>query len=248
MHCVPVCPAGAEARTKHALSSLHASSALMEPCIHVRVRIHMHVHSWSHALCVPQVHTTPHIIYLSRHGQSEYNVLGKIGGNPPLSKAGEDYALRLGDWVPEHICKHQASGLAVKARLWTSSLQRTILTASHIPHPMLKLSQLVDAGGIAGPDAVGASESAGASGCPSPFLASSPASASPIPDCQLEVSTVSTMRQSRMAELNEDIGEDELWEQMSPRVYRNLDEIFAVMAKITLHPPPFSPQAVGKWQ
>ena len=31
------------------------------------------------------VHTTPHTIWLSRHGQSEYNVLGKIGGNPPLS-------------------------------------------------------------------------------------------------------------------------------------------------------------------
>ena len=28
------------------------------------------------------IHTTPHVIYLTRHGQSEYNLLGKIGGNP----------------------------------------------------------------------------------------------------------------------------------------------------------------------
>ena len=34
------------------------------------------------------VHPHRHTIYLSRHGQSEYNVLGKIGGNPPLSPLG----------------------------------------------------------------------------------------------------------------------------------------------------------------
>ena len=26
------------------------------------------------------IHPTPHTIYLTRHGQSEYNVVGKIGG------------------------------------------------------------------------------------------------------------------------------------------------------------------------
>jgi len=79
------------------------------------------------------IHTTPHVIYLSRHGQSEYNVLGKIGGNPPLSPAGAEYAQRLGEWVPKNVWFKD--GKLVKARLWTSSLQRTILTANHIPHP-----------------------------------------------------------------------------------------------------------------
>ena len=69
------------------------------------------------------VHTTPHVIYLSRHGQSEYNVLGKIGGNPPLSTAGEEYARRFGAWVPSNICQ-TADGRQVKARLWTSSLRK----------------------------------------------------------------------------------------------------------------------------
>ena len=46
------------------------------------------------------VHTTPHTIWLSRHGQSEYNVLGKIGGNPPLSEAGSEYArLACHEWL-----------------------------------------------------------------------------------------------------------------------------------------------------
>ena len=40
----------------------------------------------------------PRTVYLSRHGFSEYNVLGKLGGNPPLSKWGEEYAKRLGAW------------------------------------------------------------------------------------------------------------------------------------------------------
>ena len=61
------------------------------------------------------IHPTQHTIYLSRHGQSEYNVLGKIGGNPPLSPAGQaltrsglhelqvtqEYAARLGEWVAQ---------------------------------------------------------------------------------------------------------------------------------------------------
>jgi len=89
------------------------------------------------------IHTTPHVIYLSRHGQSEYNVLGKIGGNPPLSEQGSEYAERLGAWVPKNIW--QMDGKLIKCRLWTSSLQRTILTAAHIPHPMLRLGDSTSA-------------------------------------------------------------------------------------------------------
>jgi hypothetical protein len=35
------------------------------------------------------IHTHKHTIYLTRHGQSDYNVLGKLGGNPGLSPAGQ---------------------------------------------------------------------------------------------------------------------------------------------------------------
>ena len=56
----------------------------------------------------------PQVIYLSRHGQSEYNVLGKIGGNPPLSEFGDTYAERLGKWVPDNVWRQD--GQLVKVR------------------------------------------------------------------------------------------------------------------------------------
>ena len=58
----------------------------------------------------------PRTIYLSRHGFSEYNVLGKLGGNPPISKWGEMYAERLGAWAAEHIQKDK-EGKPVKASM-----------------------------------------------------------------------------------------------------------------------------------
>ena len=82
------------------------------------------------------MHNTVHSIYLSRHGQSEYNRTGKIGGDSPLSPAGEAYARKLADYVAEKICK-DANGEHVRARLWTSSLRRTILTTQYIAHPKL---------------------------------------------------------------------------------------------------------------
>jgi len=90
------------------------------------------------------LHTKPRTIYLSRHGQSAYNAVGKIGGNPVLTEHGDDYARALGEWVsanvlqehaPEHDNYHATS---LHARLWTSSLQRTIRTAGYIPHRVVE--------------------------------------------------------------------------------------------------------------
>ena len=147
------------------------------------------------------VHPRPRTVYLSRHGQSLYNVEKKIGGNPGITEAGEQYAKWLGKVVPGEVwttsrqqsplkdledstdedeqscsgrplfgrlfpCVDLRTGTTSPkpiqpARLWTSTLKRTIDTARHIPHPVLELRD----GGV--------------------------------------------------------------WHQMSPRVYRNLDEIFA---------------------
>jgi len=48
------------------------------------------------------LHFHPRPIYLSRHGQSEYNKLQKVGGDSGLSPAGEEYALALSKYVDEH--------------------------------------------------------------------------------------------------------------------------------------------------
>ena len=80
------------------------------------------------------LHVQRRPFFFSRHGQSGYNRLGKIGGDSDLTEHGEAYAVALGNWVPENVMKDDA-GNTVPARLWTSSLLRTRQTARHIPHP-----------------------------------------------------------------------------------------------------------------
>jgi len=70
------------------------------------------------------VHITPRTIYLSRHGESTFNLEGRLGGDPPLSDRGSRYATRLAEYV---------EGLGhAKLKVWTSWLQRTIQTTKHI--------------------------------------------------------------------------------------------------------------------
>jgi broad specificity phosphatase PhoE/predicted kinase len=86
------------------------------------------------------LHFHPRPIYLSRHGQSEYNKLQKVGGDSGLSPAGEEYALALSKYVDEHILVDKIDGIdgnPMHARLFTSSLRRTKLTARHIKHDTL---------------------------------------------------------------------------------------------------------------
>jgi len=83
-----------------------------------------------------------HTIYLSRHGESTYNVEKKLGGDPGLSPAGTEYARRLGVYSEHCIQTNPHTGRKVAARLWTSSLQRTELTAACISHPELDSSEL----------------------------------------------------------------------------------------------------------
>mmetsp|Transcript_21661 Transcript_21661/g.42544 ORF Transcript_21661/g.42544 Transcript_21661/m.42544 type:complete len:486 (-) Transcript_21661:350-1807(-) len=88
------------------------------------------------------LHTTPRQIFLSRHGQSQYNVLNKIGGDSKLSESGEQYAKELARFVHTEILglnedgtfKDEENRVVPHARLYTSSLQRTQLTARHIVH------------------------------------------------------------------------------------------------------------------
>ncbi|XP_020108444.1 6-phosphofructo-2-kinase/fructose-2,6-bisphosphatase isoform X1 [Ananas comosus] len=71
-------------------------------------------------------HLTPRPILLTRHGESLDNVHGTIGGDTVLSDAGELYAKKLAKFVEKRL-KHEKT-----ASIWTSTLQRTILTANPI--------------------------------------------------------------------------------------------------------------------
>jgi len=83
------------------------------------------------------LHTLPRTFYLTRHGQSEYNLLGKIGGDSSLSKAGVEYARRLAVFARDVIAGGE-NGEERPCRLWTSTLQRTKETAQFINHNILK--------------------------------------------------------------------------------------------------------------
>ncbi|KAH9621576.1 hypothetical protein KSS87_023496 [Heliosperma pusillum] len=71
-------------------------------------------------------HLTPRPILLTRHGESKYNVRARIGGDSVISDSGELYAKKLANFVEKRLKSERA------ASIWTSTLQRSILTANHI--------------------------------------------------------------------------------------------------------------------
>ncbi|KAL2811670.1 hypothetical protein BJX63DRAFT_422212 [Aspergillus granulosus] len=76
---------------------------------------------------IQNLHIKPRSIWLSRHGESQYNLTGKIGGDSSISDRGEAYAKAL----PGLLRK---SGVPPNTKLviWTSTLKRTIQTARHL--------------------------------------------------------------------------------------------------------------------
>ncbi|GKV08392.1 hypothetical protein SLEP1_g20024 [Rubroshorea leprosula] len=71
-------------------------------------------------------HLTPRPILLTRHGESCDNVRGRIGSDSVLSDAGELYSKKLANFIEKRLKSERA------ASIWTSTLQRTIITASPI--------------------------------------------------------------------------------------------------------------------
>ncbi|KYN43725.1 6-phosphofructo-2-kinase/fructose-2,6-biphosphatase [Trachymyrmex septentrionalis] len=76
----------------------------------------------------------PHTLYFSRHGESEYNVVGKIGGDAVLSTRGERYAQALSN-------KFNAMRIP-DLRILTSRLRRTIATVRGIEAPREHIAAL----------------------------------------------------------------------------------------------------------
>ncbi|XP_045549223.1 6-phosphofructo-2-kinase/fructose-2,6-bisphosphatase isoform X4 [Salmo salar] len=85
------------------------------------------------------IHVTPRSIYLSRHGESNMNLLGCIGGDSGLSPRGHKYATALGTFIKSQHIKD--------LKVWTSHMKRTIQTAEHlgIPYEQWKALNEIDA-------------------------------------------------------------------------------------------------------
>ncbi|KAH8927862.1 fructose-2,6-bisphosphatase [Atractiella rhizophila] len=73
------------------------------------------------------LHLTPRSIFFTRHGESQFNLEGKIGGDAGLSVRGQKYAEQLPNLI------HSIIGDA-PLNVWTSTLRRTVQTAANLPY------------------------------------------------------------------------------------------------------------------
>lgn len=76
---------------------------------------------------------TEKIIYLSRHGESIYNLEKKIGGDSDLSNNGIEYSKNLSRYF-----NSKNKNLVV----WTSKLKRTIQTGKNLNFPKFEFDEL----------------------------------------------------------------------------------------------------------
>ncbi|XP_028652420.1 6-phosphofructo-2-kinase/fructose-2,6-bisphosphatase 2-like isoform X2 [Erpetoichthys calabaricus] len=86
------------------------------------------------------IHVHPRTIYLCRHGETEHNISGKIGGDSELSVRGKQFAHALRDFISEQKL--------ADLKVWTSQLRRTIQTAEElgVPYEQWKILNEIDAG------------------------------------------------------------------------------------------------------
>ncbi|CAL4085171.1 unnamed protein product [Meganyctiphanes norvegica] len=86
------------------------------------------------------IHINPRNIYLSRHGESLLNAVGRIGGNADLSDRGLEYSKSLSKYIESQHVEN--------LRVWTSYFKRTMQTASHIDAPQERWKALneIDSG------------------------------------------------------------------------------------------------------
>jgi broad specificity phosphatase PhoE len=79
------------------------------------------------------LHIAPREVFISRHGQSIFNIFDKLGGDSDLSNAGMEYARRLGAWFRDNH-DHEARPLTI----WCSTLNRAVTTALTVKNAINK--------------------------------------------------------------------------------------------------------------
>lgn len=80
---------------------------------------------------VMNLHIKPRLIWLSRHGESMFNLSGQIGGDADLSERGWQYARKLPLLVRQSLGPGNED---VPLTVWTSTLKRTQQTSSFLPY------------------------------------------------------------------------------------------------------------------
>uniref|UniRef100_A0A9J8AB80 6-phosphofructo-2-kinase/fructose-2,6-bisphosphatase 2 n=1 Tax=Cyprinus carpio carpio TaxID=630221 RepID=A0A9J8AB80_CYPCA len=85
------------------------------------------------------IHVQKHSIYLCRHGESQHNVQGCIGGDSELSSRGKEFSKALRGFLEDQKIPD--------LKVWTSQLRRTIQTAEElgVPYEQWKILNEIDA-------------------------------------------------------------------------------------------------------
>lgn len=73
------------------------------------------------------LHIIPRPIYLTRHGQSEYNVDERLGGDPPLTEKGHMFTVKLREFMEQ-----QPFDAETQLIVWSSTMLRAVQTAEGI--------------------------------------------------------------------------------------------------------------------
>ncbi|KAJ3020906.1 UNVERIFIED_CONTAM: hypothetical protein HDU68_009906 [Siphonaria sp. JEL0065] len=96
------------------------------------------IHGYLPSQCVfylMQIHIKERTLWLSRHGESTYNRVQRIGGDPPLTPMGTKYARAMNAFiqkqvVPEHldeeVDQEEIELRRANLHIWTSTLQRAL--------------------------------------------------------------------------------------------------------------------------
>ena len=92
------------------------------------------------------LHVVPRTIWLTRHGQSEFNVANRVGGDPALSPLGVAYASNLAGQARKRWADDDA------VQVWSSTLRRSIDTAAALGRRVVEWKALdeIDAGACEG--------------------------------------------------------------------------------------------------
>lgn len=198
------------------------------------------------------VHPYPRTIYLTRHGESEYNVEKKIGGDSSLSPLGRVYAERLGQFA-ELVVAKRAQDFAVAtvkpghgkwldkrlvqqgARMFAKGewpLQKQVLEGMRlgrvkcgcdgkfkdVPSTIEELKEMIGTGSAELIFLDGGPEAARALSGDSSQVA-----------CRLWTSSLKRTQETaeHIPHPKITMGDGKVWTQMSHRIYRNLDEVYA---------------------
>lgn len=86
------------------------------------------------------LHIEPRPVFLTRHGESDFNVQGRLGGDPDLTARGKRFATDLAGFFTQRLVEPPV--------VFTSTLQRAMQTAEPMPFEVIRLKNLdeIDAG------------------------------------------------------------------------------------------------------